>query len=282
MGSSNEFWLAQQKFRKEMRLQMLRDFEENCEHFPVEMMSSEDIRGSSLYATTKKDFYFSMDKLNKFEEIYRTLHYFPVNQSNLRFWKRLVFEVFRYINYNVVPKEYNLFAIEFLSLERIIRGIQIFVLLGSETELSIEGLANRLGMSQEHLLFFIPNSKFESGSPFTLTDRTGLSMETGKFLFEHPFSYSVETFDLGEGGLFKPEFIYMLKTLAKRRSPGLISQIREDVSFYLTDFKRLTWGIVPVNKYTKADGSLLHPFPAYDNLLCRIITKEEYLEIYGI
>lgn len=86
-AAASDFWSSKQALDKEIHQRLFKDFSERCEAFPIEKMSTEDIQGSTLYGTTKKDFYFSTGAHETFENIMRTLRYFPVNQVHLRMWR---------------------------------------------------------------------------------------------------------------------------------------------------------------------------------------------------
>lgn len=281
-AAASDFWSSKQALDKEIHQRLFKDFSERCEAFPIEKMSTEDIQGSTLYGTTKKDFYFSTGAHETFENIMRTLRYFPVNQVHLRMWRHLVDEVYRYINYDVIPSEPNQFVTELLTLERIMRGVQIFNLYGSQTDVDRTKASEILGLSPERLAIFIPRSYFKRGAQHQLTSQRGLSKDTVGHYLKQPYEYSFSDFDIGEGELFKPIFLYLLKTIAHRRDPKFLRIIREDTPISYTDFSRQSWGMESINKMVDFDKRLRHPFPAFDNILGRVISKEEYLDIYGL
>lgn len=279
---SNDYWESKKKYDSELQNKLFNDLVARCNDFPIEQLSTADVVGSSLYSNSKQDFYFSIEMHQTFLNIVRTLKYFPVNQSNLRTWRFLVDEAYKYINYDILPTEYPQFITEFLTLERVVKGIQIFNLWGTDPETDIKKASQKLGLSPERLSIFIPRTIFEHGSIYHLTKRFGLSKETGLCLNSEPLTYSLSDFNVGEGEFFKPVLLYMLKTIAKRRSFNTMESIRNNQPVLLSDFKAKTWGLDPVNKSIDHEDSLLHPFPAYDNMLCRVISREEYLDIYGL
>ena len=280
--ASKDYFKAKQRHEQEIKHQLLQSLEAGCTEFPVEQLSSEEVVGSSLYATNKSDFYFSIEAHQTFTDIVRTLRFMPIDQTDLRTWRYVVDEVYRYINYDTFPPPHTQFITEFLNLERIVRGIHIFNLYGSDPEMDIEKASQALKLSPERLSIFIPRTYFKRGSNQHLNYNYGLDKETGLALKARPLRYSIDDFNIGEGEFFTPTFLYVLKTIAKRRSLRTLNAIKSEERLSIKELKSMTWGIDPIIKMADRENGLLHPFPAYDNLLCREITKEEYLDIYGL
>lgn len=103
---SNDYWESKKKYDSELQNKLFNDLVARCNDFPIEQLSTADVVGSSLYSNSKQDFYFSIEMHQTFLNIVRTLKYFPVNQSNLRTWRFLVDEAYKYINYDILPTEY--------------------------------------------------------------------------------------------------------------------------------------------------------------------------------
>lgn len=280
--TSKDYYDAKQQHERETHEKLLEDLKATCNEFPVEELSSEDIRGSSLYSHDKTDFYFSIDAHKTFTDIARTLRYFPVDQKDLRIWRYIVDEVYRYINYDTFPVDHTQFITEFLNLERIIRGVHIVNLFGTDPSMTLEKASKALHLTTDRLSILVPRVYFERGSNQHVNSTYGLDTEIVSALKSKPLHYTLENFNFGEGEFFTPTFLYILRTIAKRRSQRTVNAIKNEERLTIKDLRSLTWGIEPVIKMVDRDSLLLHVFPAYDNMLSKEITREEYLDIYGL
>lgn len=267
------YYLAEQRFQLEIARELAEPLKDKINELPFEMLS--DISRESLTYYTK-DLSFDVDTHHELLVILKTLRHYPIDQRQLSFWRRVVDDLYRFINFDILPRQLLIDFTDTFIAERLLVGIRLVVLYGTLPRISKDILCDALNFSEKELELFVTIQRFGFNPDAFLSNNEYLKSLVSKYR-NNPFTFTSETFKYyDEGHLLIPIFICYLRSVAKRKTPEVLNRILRGDNLYFAKKGRIevyTFGL-HIKGYSNPK--------IVDDLLDRTYDVEEFKTIYGI
>lgn len=267
------YYLAEQRFQLEIARELAEPLKDKINELPFEMLS--DISRESLTYYTK-DLSFDVDTHHELLVILKTLRHYPIDQRQLSFWRRIVDDLYRFINFDILPRQLLIDFTDTFIAERLLVGIRLVVLYGTLPRISKDILCDALNFSEKELELFVTIQRFGFNPDAFLSNNEYLKSLVSKYR-NNPFTFTSETFKYyDEGHLLIPIFVCYLRSIAKRKTPEVLNRILRGDNLYFAKKGRIevyTFGLHIKGYYNPK---------IVDDLLDRTYDVEEFKTIYGI
>lgn len=267
------YYLAEEQFQLEIARELAEPLKDKINELPFEMLS--DIARESLTYYTK-DLSFDVETHHELLVILKILRHYPVDQRQLSFWRKVVDDLYRFINFDILPRQLMIDFTDTFIAERLLVGIRLVVLYGTLPKISKEILCDALNFTEKEIELFITIQRYGFNPDTFLSNNTFLKSLVSKYR-NNSFTFTAQTFKYHEEGkLFIPIFVCYLRSIAKRKSPEVLNRIlRGDNTYFMKK------GRIAEYTFGLHIESFNNP-TIVDDLLERTYDIEEFKTIYGI